>query len=167
MTNASVEIRAFEPEYWEAICEFYEPAAVLELALAGVDAKALRPLPEEEDIDKFVELNTALLAYIDGRAVGFVAWRDGGYLSWLYVDPKHHRCGIGNRLLEEAMSFLGPQAWTLVKVGNDAAISLYQKHGMEVVRSRPADTWGHPHTELRLALPTSRKYDHDVPNFGA
>ena len=66
----------------------------------------------------------------------------------------------------EAMAALGDQAWTLTKLGNDPAINLYLKHGMQIVRSRPADTWGFPHTEVRLALPTSRKSDPNVPNFG-
>jgi hypothetical protein len=69
--------------------------------------------------------------------------------------------------MAEAMAVLGDQAWTLTKLGNDPAINLYQNHGMQIVKSRPSDAWGCPHTELRLALPTSRKFDPDVPNFGA
>ncbi len=143
------------------------------MALSGTDPRAFRPLPEEEDLEEFQRLNTAMVAWIDDRIVGFVAWRDrgewrgGGYLSWLYVDPPYHRSGIGDRLMAEAMAALGEQAWTLTKLGNVPAINLYQKHGMRIVRSRPSDTLGCPHIELRLALPTSRKFDPDVPNFGA
>ena len=114
-----------------------------------------------------------LASRVDTRIVGFVAWRDrgewcgSGYLSWLYVDPEFHRRGIGNQLMTEAMAALGPQAWTLVRLGNDPAISLYKEHGMEIVLSRPPEVTGYPHTELRMALPTSRKFDSNVPNFGA
>ncbi len=173
MTKAGVNIRAFEPEDWDAVCELYEPAARCEMALSGTDPRAFRPLPEEEDLEEFQHLNTASVACVDGKISGFVAWRDrgewrnSGYLSWLYVDPAYHRRGIGDRLMTEAMAALGAQAWTLTNLGNDPAIRLYQKHGMHIVKSRLADPSGYPHTELRLALPTSRKFDPDVPNFGA
>lgn len=151
----------------------YEPAARRELALSSVDPRAYRPLSEEEDLDVFQRLNTAMVACVNDEVVGFVAWRDrgewrgSGYLSWLFVDPAFHRRGIGSLLLVEAMAALGDQAWTLAKLGNDPAISLYVKHGMQIVRSRPVETWGFPHTEVRLALPTSRRSNPDVPNFGA
>ena len=163
----------FVPDDWDAVCRLYELAARCEMVLSGTDPRAFRPMPEEEDLQQFQRLNTAMVACVDGRVVGFVAWRDrgewrgSGYLSWLYVDPAYHRRGIGDRLMAEAMVALGDQAWTLTKQGNTPAINLYQKHGMQIVRSRPSDTWGYPHTELRLALPTSRKFDPDVPSFGA
>jgi len=172
MTGSEITIRAFAPADWEALCELYEPAARCEMALSGTGPCAFRPLPEEEDLEQFQDLNTVRVACVDGRVVGFVAWRDrgewrdSGYLSWLYVDPAYHRRGIGDRLMAEAMRALGEQAWTLTRQGNDPAICLYRKYGMQIVRSRPAQTWGYPHIELRLALPTSRKYDPDVPNFG-
>lgn len=166
-------IRAFAPEDWDALCETHERAARHELILTGTDPRAFRRLPEEEDLEVFQQLNTAIVADVDEHVVGFAAWRDrdewreSGYLSWLYVDPAHHRRGIGHQLLSEAMAALGEQAWTLTKSGNDPAVELYRKHGMHVVTSQLAEAWGYPHTELRLALPTSRKFDPDVPNFGA
>ena len=172
MTGNGITIRAFAPTDWEALCEVYAAAARCEMTLSGVDPRAFRPMSEEEDLEQFLSLNTVRVACVDGHVVGFVAWRDrgewreSGYLSWLYVDPAYHRRGIGDRLMTEAMSALTDQAWTLARQGNDPAIRLYQKHGMEIVKSRPAQTWGYPHVELRLALPTSRKYDPDVPNFG-
>ena len=129
-------------------------------------------MAEEEDRQTFQSLNTVVVACAAGRVVGFVAWRDrgewldSGYLSWLYVDPAYQRRGIGDRLMAEAMAALGCQAWTLTKPGNAPAIKLYQKHGMQIVRSQPSDTGGDAPIELRLALPTSRKFDPDMPNFG-
>ena len=165
-------IRPFVPGDWDAICNVYEPAARLEMARSGTDPNAFRPMPDEEDLDEFLHLNTAMVACVDGRVVGFVAWRDrgewrkSGYLSWLYVAPDYHGRGVGDRLMAEAMDALGEQAWTLAKQGNDPAINHYRKHGMQIVRTRPAESWGYPHTEVRMALPTSRKADPDVPNFG-
>jgi len=168
----TVSINAFDVADWDAVCQVYEPAAIQEIALSGAPAETFRPLPEEEDLDRFVHVNVALVALVDTRVVGFVAWRDrgewrgSGYLSWLYVDPEFHRRGIGNQLMTEAMAALGPQAWTLVRLGNDPAINLYKGHGMEIVLSRPPELTGYPHTELRMALPTSPKFDPNVPNFG-
>ncbi len=173
MTRTDVNIRAIEPEDWGAVCEVYRLAAIQELLLSDDEPNTFRPLPDEEDIDKFLNLNSTLVACVDGRIVGFVAWRDrgewrgSGYLSWLYVDPEYHRRGIGNRMMTEAMNALGPDAWTLARLGNDPAINLYRKHGMEIVKSRSPEVTGYRHTELRLALPTSRKFDPDEPNFGA
>jgi ribosomal protein S18 acetylase RimI-like enzyme len=173
LPGTEITIRAFEPTDWEALCEVYAAAARCEMALSHTDPRAFRPMSEEEDLEQFQGLHTVRVACVGGRLVGFVAWRDrgewrnSGYLSWLYVDPAYHRRGIGDRLMAEAMRSLGDQAWTLARLGNDPAIRLYQKYGMQIVKSRLAQTWGYPHTELRLALPTSRKYDPDVPNFGA
>ena len=167
------EIRDFVPADWDAVCEVYASAARYELSLSGTDPRAYRPMPDEEDLDDFLHWNTARVACLEGKVVGFVAWRDrgewknSGYLSWLYVDPAYHRRGIGDRLLSRAMEALGDQAWTLAKQGNTPSIRLYEKHGMRVVTSRPAETGGYPHVELRMALPTSRKSDPDTPNFGA
>ncbi|MDJ0769742.1 MAG: GNAT family N-acetyltransferase [Ilumatobacter sp.] len=173
MIDDELAIRGFAPEDWDALCGVYERAARHELRLTGTDPRAFRPLPDEEDLEEFQRLNTAMVGCLDGQVVGFVGWRergewrDSGYLSWLYVDPAHHRRGIGDRLLNAAMAALGEQAWTLAKLGNDPAVNLYRRYGMRIVTSRLADSRGHPHTELRLALPTSRKSDPDAPNFGA
>lgn len=173
MTIANATIRPFGPDDWGELCALYERAARCELSLSGIDPRAFRSLSEEETLEVFQRLNTAMVACLDDIVVGFVAWRDrgewrgSGYLSWLYVDPAFHRRGIGTGLLAEAMAALGDQAWTLTKLGNEPAITLYVNHGMQIVRSTPADAWGFSCTELRLALPTSRKFDPDAPNFGA
>lgn len=127
---------------------------------------------DEEDLETFLWLNSALVACLDGEVVGFVAWRDrgewrgSGYLSWLYVHPAYHRRGIGGLLLRQAMNALGDQAWTLTSQGNESAIGLYLRHGMRIVTAYQAESLGYPYTEVRLALPTSRKSDPDAPNFG-
>ncbi len=85
-------------------------------------------------------------------------WQGSGYLSWLYVAPLYHRQGIGTRLRRKAWPHLGTQAWTLVKPENAPAILLYKKFGMHSVCSDASN--------IRLALPSSTKFDPSVPNFG-
>lgn len=165
-------LRPFVRADWSAVCAVHEPAARSELASSGRDQRSFRPMSDEEDLDTFLRLNSALVASVDGQVVGFVAWRDrgewdgSGYLSWLYVDPAHHRRGIGELLLRRAVEALGDQAWTLTPQDNEPAIRLYQRHGFRIVMSYQAESLGYPYTEVRLALPTSRKSDPRVPNFG-
>ncbi len=159
-------IRAFDPDDWPDVCQVYSLAALQELEISGANPKAFRPMSEEEDLEKFLARNTSLVACLENRIVGFVAWREGGFLPWLYVDPKHQGQGVGTQLLRDAMDSIGPEAWTLAKAGNNPAISLYLKHGMEIVMTRDAENWGFSHPEHRLALPTSRKHDPSVPSFG-
>ncbi len=172
MARAEIEIRPFVRDDWHAVCEVHERAARAELEISGTDRRAFRPMPAEEDLATFLQMNTAMVAVVEDEVVGFVAWRDrgewvdSGYLSWLYVDPAHHRRGIGDRLLGTATESLGDQMWTLAKQGNEPAVNLYRAHGMRIVSSWPTDTRGHPYIEVRMALPTSRKNDPDVPNFG-
>ena len=40
---------------------------------------------------------------LDSKIVGYVVWRDGFYVSQLYVDPPFHRKGIGRRLMNEVL----------------------------------------------------------------
>ena len=166
MNTTQATIRRFEPDDWPGVCQIHALAALQELQTAGVSRNAFRPMQEEEDLEEFLGRNKALVACLENRLIGFVAWREGGFLSWLYVHPKHQQHGVGTQLLRDAIDTIGPEAWTLAKSGNDPAISLYQKHGMEIVMTRDAENWGFSHPEHRLALPTSRKYDPSVPSFG-
>lgn len=172
MDRAQPVLREFVRADWAAICAVHESAARMELARSGRYPLSFRPMTDEENLDTFLRLNTAWVASIDNHVVGFVAWRDrgewtgSGYLSWLYVDPAHHRRGIGERLLGRAMEALGHQTWTLTSQGNKPAIRLYQRYGMRIVTAYQTDSLGYTYTEVRLALPTSRKSNPDLPNFG-
>ena len=166
MNAPNVNIRAFEPADWRAICRIHALAALQERETSGVNLDAFRPMQEEEDLKVFLSRNTAMVASLENRLIGFVAWREGGFLSWLYVHPNHQKHGVSTKLLTDALNTIGPEAWTLAKSGNDPAISLYQKHGMEIVTTRDVENWGFSHPEHRLALPTSRKHDPSVPSFG-
>lgn len=169
MAQIPLDIRPLEPEDWDALGEVYRAASLVEMKLSGRDPASFKPLTEEEDPETFALTSSAIVAWVDRRRVGFAAWRDrgewegGGYLSFLYVHPDWHRRGIGDQLLKRALEALGPQAWTLTPAGNLPAIKLYQKHGMQIVKA-PAP--GNTHCNVRLALPTSRKSDPCVPDFG-
>ncbi|MHC5004429.1 MAG: GNAT family N-acetyltransferase [Planctomycetota bacterium] len=150
-------LRAYDQDDWPDVCRVHDRARPLELARGGVDARAFRPMEEAAGDDEFFVSET-IVACLDDAVVGFVSW-NGDYITWLYVDPDHHRAGIGRRLVRAALERIGPQAWTSTLGGNDAAIGLFREAGMELVRARPGDCDGYPCTALRLALPTSRMRD--------
>jgi len=74
---------------------------------------------------------------------GFVILRrvaDEGELFQIAVDKAARRCGVAGRLIEAALRYAQENAlrtiYLEVRKSNEAAISLYKKHGFESVRSR-------------------------------
>lgn len=155
--NRGVNLRSYTPADWPDLCRIHDLARVQELARGDVDAAAFRSMEVAAEGDEFFVSET-LVACIGDEVVGFVSW-NGSYITWLYVDPAHQRRGVGRRLLDEAIRRIGPEAWTSMIAGNEAALELYRKAGMEVVSSRVGNVEGYPAAGLRLALPTSRMRD--------
>jgi len=147
--------RRYTPADWPAVCRIHDAARPLELAAGGVDARAFRPMAEVAEADEFFDSQTLVATSEHGEIVGFVSW-NADKVTWLYVDPAHHRRGIGRALLAEAIARIGPQAWTNCVGGNAAALALYQSAGMELVFERPSDVEGYACTGCRVALATSR-----------
>ena len=153
-----MNLRPYTPADWPPVCRIHDAARPLELAAGGVDPRALRPMVDVAGADEFFESETLVATDAQGDAIGFVSW-NGDKVTWLYVDPAHHRRGIGRTLLTEAIARIGPQAWTNCVGGNQAALWLYRSSGMELVFERPSDVEGYPCTGCRVALPTSRMRD--------
>lgn len=88
---------------------------------------------------------------IDGSAGNHTA-----RLRWFIVDPNHAGCGIGGRLLDQAMAFCREtnisqvELWTFA--GLDMARRLYDRAGFRLVEERPHDDWGPPVRLQRLAV---------------
>ena len=133
------------------------PLISQELSAGHVDPRAFRPVTEAAEADEFFESET-VVACLDGAVVGFVSW-NGAYITWLYVEPRAQRREIGTRLLQHALQVIGPQAWTNMIAGNEAALSLYRRAGLEVVWTRRSDCDGYPCEGMRLALASSRMRD--------
>jgi ribosomal protein S18 acetylase RimI-like enzyme len=152
-----LSLRQYTSGKWTAVCRIHDAARVQELAAGGVDARAFRPMTEAAEADEFFDSETTV-ACVGDRVAGFVSW-NGGYISWLYVDPDAQRRGIGRRLLQHALQQIGPEAWTNMIAGNEPAMALYRRAGLEVVSTRPSDCDGYPCQAMRLSLPTSRMRD--------
>ena len=85
-----------------------------------------------------------LVAEENGVPVGFAGMAllgDEGDIDKVMVDPAHQRQGIADALLSALFTQgdqLGATAYTLeVRVSNEPAIRLYQKHGFESAGVRP------------------------------
>jgi len=134
----AISIRPYSESDFAAVCAIHDRARPYELT-GSADPRAFRPMVEEAEEEEFFASKTLV--------------------AWLYVDPDHHRRGIGSMLLGEALKHCGSQAWVNTMDGNAAAISLYRKAGFELVKSFPSDCDGYPCTCVRLALTSSRMRD--------
>ena len=128
-----LSIRAYESDDWAAIAAIHDAARLVELRLTvGEDAfLSLAETAENEGLFS----GELWVATNDDRVVGFVAVRNDE-ITWLYVDPAHHRQGFGRALLIHAAARCGPVARTETLAGNEPALGLYRSEGFEVVETR-------------------------------
>ena len=131
--DAVLGIRPYESEDWSAIAAIHDAARLIELRLT-IGEEAFLSLAETAENEGLFR-GEIWVATKDGRVVGFVAFRDDE-ITWLYVDPAHHRQGIGRALLSHAVERCGPTARTETLLGNAPALSLYLSEGFEVVETR-------------------------------
>ncbi|WP_425616185.1 DUF6714 family protein [Anatilimnocola sp. NA78] len=152
-----VLLREYTADDWPAVCQVHDAARVQELAAGQVDPRAFRPMLEVAKADEFF-LSETLVACAGEAVVGFVSW-NSSYITWLYVDPRQQRRGIGRQLLQAALDRIGGEAWTTTIAGNEPALSLYRSLGLELVKTMPSEIEGFACEGQRLALPTSRMRD--------
>jgi GNAT superfamily N-acetyltransferase len=95
------------------------------------------PIPEQAWWDKFCQ--NACFLEEDGKALGYgLAYKleDSGYVMHCAVDASARNRGVGRavmKTLAKRLRALGCTRWTLnVKVGNEPAIALYRRLGMDV-----------------------------------
>src|SRR5262245_50582156 len=131
MNAVDVQLRPYTPTDWSAVCRIHDAARPKELAGGGVDPRAFRPMVDVAEADEF-HVSQTVVACVNERVVGFVSW-NRAYITWLYVDPVSQRRGIGGRLLRHVLDQIGPDAWTNALAGNEAALAIYRRAGMETV----------------------------------
>jgi len=140
--------RDYRDDDWPAICAVHDRARPLELA-GGCDPRAFVPLADDPEGAEIADCRVRVACDAEGTVVGFSAARDS-YVAWLYVDPDHHRRGLGRRLLREALDVTGPRAWTVAQRDNAAARALYASEGFVVTRTWDDQEAGYPCTVVRL-----------------
>ena len=126
-----MRIRPYSPADWSRLCEIHDAARKQELRLSGL-IEAFLTLEQTAEAEGLFEA-TILVAEEDTEVRGFAAYTVDE-LTWLYVDPRYFRQGIGRSLLRAAVE-AAPNPLSLeVLAGNEAALSLYLDEGFIITR---------------------------------
>lgn len=148
-----MEIRPYTQADWPWIAAAHDAARKLELHLAGLD-DAFLPLAEAAEQEGLFDYT--ILVAADTEVMGFVAFTEEE-LAWLYVNPVHHRKGIGRALAQAALSQMGPGPLSVeVLAGNVPALTLYRSLGFtqeEIVHGHMPGNEAFPVTVHCLTTP--------------
>jgi GNAT superfamily N-acetyltransferase len=144
-----IEMRAFEPQDWYAICRIHDRARPDELE-GSCNPRAFVPIEQDKEVEG-LKRSRKFVAHNGDHILGFVGM-DEKYLAWMYVDPDHYGQGIGRRLLQVVVAEIGSGAWTIVLEGNYRARQLYESEGFREAHRFESDNAGYPCTCLRMAL---------------
>ena len=90
------------------------------------------------------------VAELDGRPVGFAGVADDN-LQMLFVDPLHHRMGIGSTLLDQVITAQGVRRVDFNEQ-NVSAAAFYTRRGFLVTGRSETDEAGRPYPLLHLRL---------------
>jgi putative acetyltransferase len=122
---------------------------------AAIDLDVARDLPQ-----------APLWLAIDDRgyAIGFMGL-SGSHLDCLFIDPRHHRQGVGRKLVAHAQSF-HPVLETEVNEQNHGARAFYARIGFKPFAWTPIDEQGraYPLLYLRRDSQDSAKDREDATN---
>lgn len=134
--------------------------AVHTLAVEQYDeAQRLAWAPLEVDVerwDKRLQGLEVLVADLDGRVMGFVAWKADGYIDLLYTHPAVARTGVATRLMDAAESDVMGRGVTLATVSaSDVSRPLFERRGYRVV--------GEDLIEVRGQVLRSTRMEKDLP----
>ena len=129
-----ITIRRYADADWEPIARIHDAARLDELhGNAGADAfLTLAQTAEPEGLFD----GELRVAEVGGTVAGFVAF-DDDEVTWLYVDPRRYRQGVGRALLRHAIAAAGgSRIEVTVLDGNPAALALYLSEGFTVTQTR-------------------------------
>ncbi|WDF82598.1 GNAT family N-acetyltransferase [Lacticaseibacillus pabuli] len=85
-----------------------------------------------QDFDQDTAGELVLCATNDKHIIGFVTiWRDDDFIHCLFVDPNHQGKGIGQSLLNCALSHMKRPASLKCVAKNGSALSFYEHNGWQ------------------------------------
>jgi ribosomal protein S18 acetylase RimI-like enzyme len=133
VSDAKITVRPYSDADWDAIARIHDAARLDELRnSAGVEA--FLTLAETAEPEGLFD-GSLWVAEVDDTVAGFVAV-DDDEVTWLYVDPRRYRRGVGRALLRHALATAGPVVEVTVLDGNPAALALYLSEGFTVTETR-------------------------------
>jgi putative acetyltransferase len=157
-----INIRPYVPSDWPAICRIHDLARPLEVQgfMPSATAWAMEKVAHEE---KFFDSQTfvATRHNADNDILGFISIAPPE-ITWCYVDPAHHRQGIGKSLIHHVMPLVGEDAFVVCIAQNPQAVAFYRSFGLIPAAIFPGEAQSYPCTCVRLTLLTS-KHRHRPP----
>ncbi len=127
---------------------------------AFLDAEAMRPWSEGDELDKYVpaRLGSLLIAVDDGLVVGMVAVEDD-LIGQLWVAPERRSQGIGKVLLAAAESMIRERGHATLRVEvfepNVGAVRFYERHGWTRQGTYPEPMAGVDMVRMAKSYPTT------------
>ncbi|WP_333828734.1 GNAT family N-acetyltransferase [Pararhodobacter sp.] len=135
----TLHLRPYTPDDLAACLQIWRDASEAGhpfLSAADLDADAAMVR------DIYIPAAEMTLACDGARVVGFVALL-GQFIGGLFVDPVHHRRGIGRRLLQAAAERHGPLT-VEVYAANTRAMAFYENLGFHETSRRATDDQSRP-----------------------
>jgi ribosomal protein S18 acetylase RimI-like enzyme len=120
-------IRSYRDDDFEIVTQFWRDAA--DVAMPGLEARLGHTLEgAREFFRNVISVENKLWVYeLDGKPVGFLGIA-GEFIDRLYVDPAHHRRGIGQALMDHARTLSPHHLWLYTHQANTNARAFYEKN---------------------------------------
>jgi ribosomal protein S18 acetylase RimI-like enzyme len=135
-----MRLRPYAPDDWTRLCEIHDAARRDELSAAGL-SDAFLTLEQTAQNEGLFD-GEVVVAEVDRLIQGFAAFTEGE-LTWLYVEPRMYRQGVGRALLRQVVAACDGDVQTEVLVGNEAALALYLAEGFTLVQRTDGHLAGH------------------------
>lgn len=121
-------IRIYRENDFETVTKFWFEA--MEYAMPGLTERAGHTFEDAREFFKdVITAENELWVYeTDGRPVGYLGLQ-GSFIDRLYVDPAYHRRGIGQALLNHAITLSPSHLWLYTHAANAIARIFYENNG--------------------------------------
>lgn len=121
-------IRPYRDGDFETVTSFWHEA--MRVAMPELEARMGHTLQDaREYFRKTILVENQIWVYeSEDIPVGYLGIR-GEFIDRLYVDPLHHRRGIGQALLDKARSLSPNHLWLYTHQANRVARAFYEKNG--------------------------------------
>lgn len=138
-------IREYRPADCEDVLRIWEAASLLAHPFLGQEFLER----ERHDVRNVCLPNAETWVWeADGHVTGFIALL-GNEVGGLFVDPRHHRSGIGRALMDRARALRGELEVEVFKA-NALGRSFYARYGFELMYEEIHEQTGLEVLRLRL-----------------
>ncbi len=122
----NLSIRDYQKEDWDRIAEIHDVARLDELR-GSVNLGAFLTLEQTAENEGLFDAKLKV-CLSDETILGFIAYSPEE-ITWMYVDPKHYRKGVGAFMMEHALAECNEKVVLEVLSENQRGIRFYEKFG--------------------------------------